>query len=105
MAYEYFQNRNLNAENAIQGGKQPNPRYDNNRYGGEAGGPTLKDKIFCFGNYERQSIGQSNPYFLCTPTAAGMTTLKGLGSVQRDQPWRLYQVHADLSHRRSTSRQ
>ena len=78
VAYEYFQNRNLNAENAVQGGKQPNPRYDNNRFGGEAGGPAIKDKLFWFGNYEYQDKGQSGQYWLCTPTAAGMTALKGI---------------------------
>jgi hypothetical protein len=74
-AYEYFQNKDLNAVNAIAGGKVPNPRYDNNRYGGQVGGPILKNKLFFFGNYERQTIGQSLQYFLCTPTPAGFTTL------------------------------
>jgi hypothetical protein len=74
-AYEYFQNRNLNAENAVQGGKIPNPRYDFNRYGGQVGGPILKDKLFYFGSYERQTTGQSGQYYICTPTAAGMTAL------------------------------
>lgn len=77
-AYEYFQNRNLNAENAIQGGKIPNPRYDNNRYGGQVGGPILKNKLFYFGNFERQTVGQSLQYFLCTPTAAGFSTLASI---------------------------
>jgi hypothetical protein len=81
MAYEYFQNRNLNAENAVQGGKIPNPRYDNNRYGGQAGGPVIKDKLFYFVNYERQSIGQSGQYYLCTPTAAGFAALKTIPTV------------------------
>lgn len=74
-AYEYFQNRDLNAENAIQGGKIPNPRYDYNRYGGEVGGPIKKDKLFYFVNYERQTTGQSLSYYLCTPTAAGLSML------------------------------
>jgi len=74
-AYEFFQNRDLNAENAISGGKIPNPRYDNNRYGGQVGGPVLKDKLFYFANFERQTIGQSGQYYLCTPTAAGMSAL------------------------------
>ncbi|HEV2485977.1 MAG TPA: TonB-dependent receptor [Terracidiphilus sp.] len=78
MAYEYFQNRNLNAESGFQGGKIPNPRYDNNRYGGQVGGPIKKDKLFYFANYERQSIGQSGQYYLCTPTAAGISALKGV---------------------------
>ena len=76
-AYEYFQNRNLNAENGFQGGKIANPRYDNNRYGGQVGGPIKKDKLFYFANYERQSIGQSGQYYLCVPTTAGMATIKG----------------------------
>lgn len=74
-AYEIMQNRNLNAENAIQGGKVPNPRYDNNRYGGQVGGPILKNKLFYFVNFERNSVGQSSQYYLCTPTAAGVSML------------------------------
>jgi hypothetical protein len=80
-AYEYFQNRNLNAENAIQGGKIPNPRYDYNRYGGQVGGPVIKNKIFFFGGYERQTTGQSGQYYLCTPTAAGISALSGVPNI------------------------
>jgi hypothetical protein len=76
--YEYFQNRNLNAAGGIAGGKVPNPRYDNNRYGGQLGGPILHDKLFFFANFERQSIGQSLSYFLCTPTAAGLAQIASL---------------------------
>jgi hypothetical protein len=79
--YEYFQNRNLNAASGIAGGKIPNPRYDNNRYGGQLGGPILRDKLFFFGNFERNTIGQSStPTYLCTPTAAGLTTLNSLAA-------------------------
>ncbi len=78
--YEYFQNRNLNAASGIAGGKVPNPRYDNNRYGGQLGGPILKDKLFFFVNYERNTIGQNASYYLCTPTAAGITQLNSLAT-------------------------
>ena len=75
-AYEYFQNRDLNAAEGIAGGKIPIPRFDFNRYGGQLGGPIFKDKLFFFGNYERQTTGQSASYYLCTPTAAGLTALQ-----------------------------
>ena len=74
-AYEYFQNRDLNAENAIAGGKIPNPRYDFNRYGGELGGPIVPNKLFFLGGYERQTTGQTGQSYICTPTAAGFSTL------------------------------
>jgi len=77
-AYEYFQNRNLNATNLPAGQHLPNPRYDDNRYGGQIGGPVLKDKAFFFVNYERHTTGQSLQYQLCTPTAAGLSTIAGI---------------------------
>ena len=76
--YEYFQNRDLNAASGIAGGKVPNPRYDNNRYGGQLGGPILHDKLFFFGSFERNTVGQNDTYYLCTPTAGGLATLNGL---------------------------
>ena len=73
--YEYFQNRNLNAAFGTAGNKTPNARYDNNRYGGQLGGPIFKDKLFFFGNYERIAIGQSIQSTQCVPDAAGRATL------------------------------
>jgi hypothetical protein len=79
--YEYFQNRNLNAESGTQGGKPAiKPRFDNNRYGGQVGGPILQDKLFFFANFERNSIGIAPAIFSCVPTAAGLNTLKNLGA-------------------------
>ena len=77
--YEYFQNRNLNAESGTQGGKPPvNPRYDNNRYGGQIGGPVIKDRLFFFANVE-YNLDNTNPaIFSCVPTAAGLATLQSL---------------------------
>ncbi len=81
-AYEYFQNKNLNAVDstlAVQGYKS-NPRYDNNRLGATVGGPILKNKFFYFGNFEYNPIGQVAPpsSALLGPTAAGVAALNGI---------------------------
>jgi Carboxypeptidase regulatory-like domain len=78
VAYEYMENRDLNAENLPAGQHLPNPRFDLNRYGGEVGGPILKDKLFFFVNYERQTTGQSGQYQICTPTTAGLAELQSI---------------------------
>lgn len=81
-AYEYFQNRNLDAiDNAVvlttpQGETPKNPRYDRNRFGGQIGGPIFKNKLFGFVNYERTPIGQaSTPAAVSAPTANGYSQI------------------------------
>lgn len=91
VAYEYFQNRNLNAiDQAIArstpvGTAPKNPRLDNNRFGGEIGGPIIKDKLFFFGNYEYNPVGQAavpgSPAF--APTAAGFATIAALPGISK----------------------
>jgi hypothetical protein len=86
--YEYFQNRNLNAvdsQQAIKNSANPlvapnfQPRFDFNRYGGQLGGPILRDKLFLFSNFERQTTGSAgSSTAFCSPTAAGFATLSSM---------------------------
>jgi Carboxypeptidase regulatory-like domain len=86
-AFGYFQNRNFNAidQSVIQalgpGGK--NPRFDNNRFGGQLGGPVLKNKLFYFGDFEYRVLGQASVVAggLCAPTAAGYATIQTIPNI------------------------
>lgn len=81
--YEYFTNRNLNAAdnlNAIEGNPL-HPRYDNNRFGGNFGGPIKKNKLFFFVDWEYAPVGQTSSTAYDAPTAAGYNLLAGIPGI------------------------
>ncbi len=86
-AFGYFQNRNFNAidQAVIQalGSGAQNPRLDDNRYGGQVGGPVIKNKLFYFADFEYRTRGQASVAAggLCAPTAAGYTTIQGIPNI------------------------
>ena len=83
--YEYMQNRNLNAMDAsrkLQGLTQ-NPRYDNNRFGGQIGGPIVHNRLFFFVNYTYNPIGQATTpsSSVYAPTSTGYTQLASIAGL------------------------
>jgi len=97
IAYIYNQNRNYDALDtftAINGQgsgplcgaptgtpgdcSSPGPRFDQNRIGGQIGGPILKNKLFFFVNYEYEPLGQAGTAGgACAPDATGLTLING----------------------------
>src|SRR5713101_5195719 len=85
--YEYFQNRNLNAvdQSAARLGFLSNPRYDQNALGATLGGPVIKNKLFYFGNFEYNPVGQATTPASPTlaPTAEGYQMLSSIGGISQ----------------------
>src|SRR5215472_69909 len=83
-AWEFNNNRHYNAfdnlqkRNFLQDGT-PKPRSDFNRFGADAGGPIIRNKLFIYGAFQRivqglaaQAVAQQ------APTADGLATLQSL---------------------------
>ena len=86
MLYEYFQNRNLNAADNLNSveGNPLHPRFDENRFGGNFGGPIKRNKLFFFVDYEYNPVGETSSTYYYAPTAVGYSTLAGLPGINQN---------------------
>ncbi len=83
--YEYFENRNLDAADNLSfvEGNPLHPRFDNNRFGGNFGGPIKRNKLFYFVDYEYNPIGEVSSTYYYAPTAAGYATMAALPGINQ----------------------
>jgi hypothetical protein len=83
--YNYLENRKLNAQdqNFKRQGILQRQRYDANRLGASIGGPAKRNKLFYYGLFQYNPIGESaaNAAAIYAPTAAGYATLSGLSGI------------------------
>ncbi|MBM3771142.1 MAG: carboxypeptidase regulatory-like domain-containing protein [Acidimicrobiia bacterium] len=59
--FEFFRHEALNARNVFAAGDHVKPRFRRDQFGGVAGGPLRKDRVFFFADYQgqRQTIGRA----------------------------------------------
>ena len=87
--WEYSVNRNFlsldNLTRAVTEPGTPKPRYDNNRFGGQLGGPLIRDRLFAYGAYEYQTVNKAGTVAseILVPTAGGMSTLESMAGQPR----------------------
>ncbi len=88
--YEYLQNNDLNANTWDRNrGGIPNPKLEDNRFGGAVGGPIWKNHTFIFGNYEGRRFPQSSTISRIVPTdalRAGTLRFRDASGIVRDYP-------------------
>jgi len=60
-------------------------RYDFVRTGGTLGGPSIKDKLFAFGAYQYQTLGQAATGSIAdSVTSAGLATIKTIPGLSQN---------------------
>ncbi|MCS7026526.1 MAG: Plug and carboxypeptidase regulatory-like domain-containing protein [Bryobacteraceae bacterium] len=69
-AYEFFRNAALDARNFFAPAGEPKPAFSRNQFGGNLGGPLLRNRTFFFADYEGRRSREGLTRLTRVPTAA-----------------------------------
>jgi carboxypeptidase family protein/TonB-dependent receptor-like protein len=84
-AWEFLRNDRLDARNYFATSQLG---FQRNQYGGQLGGPIIKDKMFIFGSIQRSDIREEVPFISTVPTALMHTgNFSDLGNVNIPNPF------------------
>ncbi len=83
-AFEFFRDKALNA-NSWENNRRNIPRrnYHFNQFGGNLGGPVVKDKLFFFFDYDGQRNTTPNPVFFAVPAPSDALSQQAAQSLQK----------------------
>jgi hypothetical protein len=94
-AYEYLRNKVLDANDFfLNAAGQPVPPFTQNQFGGNLGGPIIKNKLFFFGSYEGYRLRKGAAATGTMPTAA---EFNGDFSNYRDSSGKVIPIYDPLS--------
>src|SRR5580704_14434988 len=84
--WEFLRNDKLDARNYFATSQLG---FQRNQYGGQLGGPIIKDKMFIFGSIQRSDIREEQPFISTVPTALMHTgNFSDLGNVNIPNPFK-----------------
>jgi outer membrane receptor protein involved in Fe transport len=100
-AYEYFRNTALDANDWFSNhAGSPRPPLHQNQYGFNVGGPILKNKLFTFFSFERETLTSGAISTFTLPTAAqlgGDFSAAGLGNIYNPVTGVQYSCNGNLN--------
>ncbi len=103
-AWEFLRNDRLDARNYFATSQLG---FQRNQYGGQLGGPIVKDKMFIFGSIQRSDIREEVPFISTVPTALMHSgNFSDLGNVNIPNPFApgtSWQHHSKFLHQQRRS--
>jgi Carboxypeptidase regulatory-like domain len=99
-AFEFLRNSALDARNFFENSPVilPKSPFRRNQFGGSAGGPIKKDKIWIFGTYEGLRQSKGIPHSVVVPSENARQGILSVGNVTVNQPYLTFFPHCPVAN-------